>query len=278
MTDDLLSHFRAARRHVVKWQHYFPIYERLLSKYRGGTVTLVEVGVADGGSLEAWRGYLGAHARIIGVDLDPAVRQLEADGFEIIIGDQSKPEFWAEHGARIGPIDVLIDDGGHSSAGQIVTVACGLPHVRDGGVIVVEDTHSAYMPRQYPGPRRFGFMQFASHVVDVLHVRNPLATTRAADTAGLGRAIHRVEFVESIVIFHVDRRLCGPAEGFEAGAETSATNEYRTRTLRSAAIERLESQPAWLQAVLRPARRVLGMASRAVTRVADAKRVRRYFR
>lgn len=278
MTDDLLLHFRAARRHVVKWTHYFPIYDRLLSPYRGRPLTLVEVGVGDGGSLEGWRGYLGPSARIIGVDLDPAAKRLESDGFEILIGDQSDAEFWARHLPAVGPIDVLIDDGGHTGVQQIVTVACALPHVRDGGVIVVEDTHTAYMPKQYPASGRFGFMQFAQHVVDVLHVRNHMVTEPLADRAGLGRAIHSVQFFESMVVFYVDRRLCGPSEGFEAGSDELPPTDPTAGTFRSTAIDAFESQPGWIQSLLRPARWVIGTALRASRRIADEKRVRRYFR
>ena len=278
MTDDLLHAFRSATRHVVKWNHYIPVYERLLSKYRGTTVTLVEVGVGDGGSLEGWRGYLGPSARIIGIDLDPAAQRLEAHGFEIITGDQSKAEFWAEVGRRIGPIDVLIDDGGHSSVDRIVTVACGIAHVRDGGVIVVEDTHTAYMPNQYPAARRFGFMQFAQHVVDAMHLRNDLVTERVSDRAGLGRAVHCVQFFESLVVFHVDRRLCGPSEGFEAGSREGRDSGPAAVTLRSSAIGVFDAQPVWIRWLMQPARRGIGSVLRASRRIADANRVRRFFR
>jgi hypothetical protein len=77
VAEELLAHFRAARRQVAKWSHYFPIYERLLSPHRGRSITLVEVGVGDGGSLEGWRGYLGPSARIIGIDCDPAAKRLQ---------------------------------------------------------------------------------------------------------------------------------------------------------------------------------------------------------
>ena len=278
MTDDLVAHFRAAGRPVDKWTHYFDVYERLLAPFRGHSVTLVEVGVGDGGSLSGWRGYFGSTARIIGIDVDPAARRFESDGVEIIIGDQADPEFWARQLARVGPIDILIDDGGHSSVEQIVTVACALPHVRDGGIIVVEDTHTAYMPKQHLAGGRFGFMQFAQHVVDVLHRRNPDVTERAPDTAGLGAAIHRVEFVESMVIFHVDRRRCGPSERFDAGAPQAASPELTARTLRSVAISVFDSAPGWLRVLLAPARRSLGVLFRAATRRSSAARVKQYFR
>ena len=41
-----------------------------------------------------WREYLGPKAKIIGVDIDPECKALEADGFEIWIGDQGDPKFW----------------------------------------------------------------------------------------------------------------------------------------------------------------------------------------
>ena len=279
MTDDALQqHFSAARRRLVKWTHFFPIYDRLLSSHRGRSITLVEIGVADGGSLEGWRGYLGPAARIIGIDLDPAARQLESDGFEIIIGDQSDPEFWARHLPRIGPIDILIDDGGHTSVQQITSVACALPHMRDGGLIVVEDTHTAYMPTQYPAPRRFGFMQFARHVVDVMHLRSPLVTERVSDAAGLGRVIHSVQFFESLVVFHVDRRLCGPSQGFEAGSVELFRSNSAAVTVRARASGVFDALPGRIRWLLQPVRRVIGSLLRVSTRIADANRVRRFFR
>lgn len=279
MTDDRVqAHFGAASRCSHKWRHYFPIYDRLLAPYRGHPVTIVEVGVADGGSLQAWRSYLGPAARIIGIDIDPAALRLQVEGFEIIIGDQSRPEFWEQHLPGIGPIDVLIDDGGHRSAEQIVTVGAALPQVRDGGVIVVEDTHTSYLPKQYPAHPRFGFMQFAQHAIDVLHERNHLGSTVVTDTAGLGRAIHSVQFFEAMVVFHVDRRLCGPTELFEAGSEALPPSAPTPKTIGEQGAALLEAQPSWLQLVVEPARRLAGILRREMRSYGAAGRVRRYFR
>ena len=38
--------------------------------------------------------FFGEKARIIGIDLNEKAKELEKYGFEIFIGDQSKPEFW----------------------------------------------------------------------------------------------------------------------------------------------------------------------------------------
>src|SRR5690349_20921641 len=39
---------------VWKWLHYFDIYHRHLSKFRGRPVSIVEIGVYSGGSLSMW--------------------------------------------------------------------------------------------------------------------------------------------------------------------------------------------------------------------------------
>ena len=42
-------------RHIHKWKHYFEIYERHFSRFRGAEVHVVEFGVAQGGSLQMWK-------------------------------------------------------------------------------------------------------------------------------------------------------------------------------------------------------------------------------
>jgi hypothetical protein len=37
---------------IHKWMHYFPIYERHLAPFRNRTITLLEIGVFKGGSLQ----------------------------------------------------------------------------------------------------------------------------------------------------------------------------------------------------------------------------------
>ena len=79
---------------TTKHSHYFEIYEKYLSKYRNKKCTLIEVGVLNGGSLFMWRKFLGAKARIIGIDLNPDAQKWERNGFEIYIEDQSSIQFW----------------------------------------------------------------------------------------------------------------------------------------------------------------------------------------
>jgi hypothetical protein len=131
---------------IIKWQHYFEIYERHLARFRGQAVHLVEIGIAGGGSIGMWRDFLGPHAQIIGVDIDPECKRFEAPGIEVVIGDQGSPEFWRSFLRSHDTIDVVIDDGGHLPEQQIVTLESLLPTVRPGGVYICEDIHGPFQP------------------------------------------------------------------------------------------------------------------------------------
>ena len=124
---------------IWKWRHYFPIYERHLSRFRGKEVHVVEIGVYSGGSIGMWQSYFGEGARIYGVDISPECRAYEGDGVQIFIGDQADKSFWNEFLDRVPRIDVVIDDGGHQPFQQIATLEALLPAMKPGGVYICED-------------------------------------------------------------------------------------------------------------------------------------------
>lgn len=163
---------------------------------------VVEVGVLNGGSLFMWRDFFGSDARIIGVDLNPEATWLREEGFEIHIGDQSDSAFWESFFAEVGDVDVFLDDGGHTYAQQIVTASSALEHVHDGGLVMVEDTHTSYM-EQFGGPSDTSFISWA---VDLVHGLNHRFSA-FADDHDPERRVWSVEFFESIVAFRVDRSL-----------------------------------------------------------------------
>jgi len=133
---------------LFKRRHYLDIYHRHLARFRGQPLHIVEIGVRDGGSLEMWRDYFGAQARVSGIDIDPACKQRESEGIEVWIGDQADPDFWAKFLAAAPPIDIVVDDGGHHPDQQAVTLECLLPRIRSGGVYICEDIGGSFQPFQ----------------------------------------------------------------------------------------------------------------------------------
>jgi hypothetical protein len=188
----------------IKYDSYFDVYEELLSKYRGKEITLVEIGVFNGGSLFMWREYLGVKARIIGIDLNPSAKIWEKNGFEIYIGDQACEKFWIEFFNTVGSVDVLIDDGGHTNLQQITTVHCAVEHIRDGGLLIVEDVHTSYF-REFGNPWSRSFVNFSSKIVDGINSRSfALKSIRERYT----KRVHRISFFESVVALHINASLC----------------------------------------------------------------------
>lgn len=154
-------------RVIYKWMHYFEIYHRHFEKFRDKPVTVVEFGVFQGGSLQMWRDYFGPQAHIVGVDINPQCADMADGQTEIVIGDQEDREFLRALGARLGKIDVVIEDGGHTMAQQINTFEEFWPRMRDGGVFLIEDLHTSYWEHYGGGYQRPGtFIEYAKNLID----------------------------------------------------------------------------------------------------------------
>ena len=228
---EIFKTFTKVKNFSVKWESYFHIYEKILEQYKEKKITFVEVGVSAGGSLQMWRDYLGDKARIIGIDLNPEAKILEKQGFEIFIGNQSDPKFWKKFYEQIGTIDILLDDGGHRNIQQINTVHNSIQNINDGGLIIVEDTHSNYL-KEFKNPSYFSFINFCNKIIENIHRR----------CAGINKnlniyseKVHSINFYESIVVFNSDSQKCflssmvANKDLWEAKTE-QRNNEYFTKT------------------------------------------------
>ncbi len=143
--NELETYFRNNNAKLInKWMHYFDIYDRHFSRFKGKEIVVLEVGVFQGGSLQMWKNYFGDRAKIYGIDINPHCKELEEENVEIFIGSQSDRKFLRQVKESIPPIDILIDDGGHTMKQQIVTFEELFDHVKDNGVYLCEDLHTSY--------------------------------------------------------------------------------------------------------------------------------------
>jgi hypothetical protein len=167
----LLDYFeRNTGRMIEKWMHYFEVYHRHFARFRGSACTLVEIGVFQGGSLQMWKQYLGPKARIVGIDVEAACRELVEPQIEIHIGDQADRAFLRRLREQLGPIDILIDDGGHRMHQLLTTFEELYGAIAPTGVYVAEDLHTCYW-REYGGGFRhpFTFLEFSKILIDQLN-------------------------------------------------------------------------------------------------------------
>lgn len=209
----------------IKHTNYFEVYDKLMNKFVGEPITFVEIGILDGGSLFMWRDFFGKNARIIGVDLNPEATKWREHGFEIFIGDQSDSKFWAEFFSEIGNIHVLLDDGGHRNDQQIVTTTCALPHILDGGLLIIEDTQTSFM--KFESFPKYSFISFLKSKVNSLNARSgDLEIKKDLFTS----AVHSIEFFTGICVLHVNRSLSTTTQRIENKGVRSNSSDFRYNT------------------------------------------------
>lgn len=166
---------------VHKWHHYFEIYDRHFSKYKGTDPIIVEIGVAQGGSLEMWNHYFNGECTIYGIDINPDCKKFE-DAFpnvNILIGDQNDSQFLNTLYFHIPQINILIDDGSHVNSHIIKTFEALYSKIAPGGTYLIEDLHTSYWDNYGGGLMRPGTaIEHLKTLVDKLNAKHQKTVTK----------------------------------------------------------------------------------------------------
>lgn len=126
---------------IHKWNFCFPIYERHFAPWKGRPVTLLEIGVQNGGSIDMWKEYLGKDSRIIGIDINQKCAQFDDPGrnVHVRIGNGADPGYLEKIIAEFGEIDIVIDDGSHAKNDIKSSFDFLYPKISKDGVYLIED-------------------------------------------------------------------------------------------------------------------------------------------
>jgi cephalosporin hydroxylase len=204
--NDLERYFRQNKDRLIhKWMHYFDVYDRHFSRYRNKEITILEIGVSHGGSLQMWKDYFGSGAKIYGIDINPLCKNLEEENITIFIGSQSDKKFLQEIKKSIPPIDILIDDGGHTMEQQISTYEVMFEHVRDNGVYLCEDLHTSYWPKFGGGYNKPGtFIEYSKHFIDQLNAYHSKQKELGVDK--FTKNVDSIHYYDSILVIEKKKR------------------------------------------------------------------------
>jgi hypothetical protein len=87
-----------------------------------------------------WRRVLGEQASIYGIHSDKKAPQAERadDGINSFSGDLSDRTFWSRVLEELPELDIFVDGGSGSVEEAMVALEEVLPHLRRGGVYIVE--------------------------------------------------------------------------------------------------------------------------------------------
>lgn len=199
--NDLEKYFKAnTDRSIHKWQHYFNVYDRHFSRYRGTDVHIVEFGISEGGSLQMWKEYFGPKCQIYGVDINPYCKELEEDRIKIFIGDQEDRNFLQSLARDIPRIDILIDDGGHRMQQQINTFEELFPHIDDNGIYFCEDMHTSYWKGWGGGGyKKSGtFIEYTKNFIDYINAWH--SQTPRLSVSPFTRSARSLHYYDSILV------------------------------------------------------------------------------
>jgi hypothetical protein len=184
-TEKSLAQICLAHRGEVsgKWQCYIPVYEAIFAEYRDKRVSLLEIGVQNGGSLGVHAEYFSDTALLVGDNINPRCRLLNYPPSIRVAVESCVDEHTKEQITAISPsFDIVIDDGSHKSKDTILTFLKYFPIVSAGGVYIIEDLHAGYW-QQYGGGlfHKKSPVAFLKFLVDALNAEHGGVNESIAD-------------------------------------------------------------------------------------------------
>jgi hypothetical protein len=121
---------------------YATAYADVLGRLRSKRIKMLEIGLLKGSSLLGWRAYF-PHASIAGFDIVPKP-EMARGRVRVYQGDQGSAADLDRVCAAEAPFDLIIDDGSHFNRHQLFSFHHLFPHLKDGGIYVIEDVQTSY--------------------------------------------------------------------------------------------------------------------------------------
>lgn len=199
-----------------KWSIYISEYDRLFQTHRDIPITLLEIGVQNGGSLEIWSKFFDKAVKLIGCDINPACAQLQFDSekISIVIGDANKDEAYYQIMELEQNFDLIIDDGSHKSGDIVRSFLRYFNHLNEDGLYLIEDLHCSYWT-DYEGGllNPCSSIEFFKKLIDIINYEHwgvsELRSNFLSDFNDFFKVeineeilsrIHSIEFINSICL------------------------------------------------------------------------------
>jgi SAM-dependent methyltransferase len=192
-------------RTINKWAHYFPAYEAHLKRFVNRPVFFLEIGSGRGGSAQMWKRYLGPHAQIVSIDINPECKKFEEDQIAFRTGNQCDLSFLETLLKEFGTPNIVLDDGSHGMSDVVETFKFLYPRTACDGVYIVEDLHTAYWSEFGGGLKREGtFIELCKGLIDELNANWSRGELLPTDFTRSTLSMH---FYDSMAVFERGRLL-----------------------------------------------------------------------
>jgi hypothetical protein len=185
-----------------KWSIYLSEYDRLFFEYRDQPVSLLEIGVSHGGSLEIWSKYFEQAHLLLGCDINQNCARLTYDepNISVIVGDANTNNTYLNILKLSSEFDLIIDDGSHRSGDIVRSFARYFAHLRDGGIYVVEDLHCSYWQGWQGGLHMpYSSLAFFKKIADTINQEHWGTGVSRCEFLQSFSNLYKTEFDESIL-------------------------------------------------------------------------------
>jgi hypothetical protein len=135
--------------------HFTPKYSEYFEPIKDEKLNILEIGVGSGPSLKMWYDYF-PNATIHAIDV-VSQKQHENERVKTYVCDQSNREQLEQVMEKIGPVDIIIDDGSHVIKHQQISLGVLFKHVKKGGQYWIEDLHTSDSSVWYKGKTLYGY-------------------------------------------------------------------------------------------------------------------------
>ena len=242
---EMFAAFKKAQFRSTKHTNFFYIYDDLLKKFKDKKITLVEIGIASGGSLFMWREFFKNNARIIGIDFNEGAKKWEKYGFEIHIGNQSDKFFWKNFYNQIGSIDILIDDGGHTNEQQLVTFYNSYNHINEDGILIFEDTHASYL-KEFGNPSKYSFINFCKKIIDLQNEKS----LKNHDKFNYLKKINKIDFFQGLVAMHINKYKAAKSNSIINDGKIINSEDFRLRDIKI--FDKIKTNKNFVRKIINP--------------------------
>ena len=164
-------------------------------------IYMLEIGISHGGSIQLWKKYFGKKLKLYAIDINEECKKFEDEQTNIFIGSQSDEIFLDKVLANIPKLDIILDDGGHTMLQQIVSFEKLYMNVKEGGVYMIEDTHTSFWHEFHGGLKNpNSFIEYSKNMIDSIYAGHLVDKSKILIN-DITKNINSVCFYDSVVVF-----------------------------------------------------------------------------
>lgn len=191
------------------FHNYTEVYSQYFAPLRNSAIKFLEIGIYKGHSVKLWEDYF-QNGELHFIDYTLANVEYSSPRSKYHIADQSNPKDLAKVIQTTGgEFDLILDDGGHTMKQQIASFSFLFPHLKSGGLYIIEDLHTSYWPEYGGGNNPNTTMAFLKRLLDDVNFVG--ASTRQASHLNIDptvlkrlstyqKEIYSIHFYDSLAI------------------------------------------------------------------------------